>query len=228
LLHFRSLIGEYEHADVLRVVLARAARSARRTAHFDLDFPRQPQIESYWCYKHKRECRPVGRARHFLGRYALDTLARVKAFSQVRARGREAQVLHGDVRTVEWGGRFDGILTSPPYPGLIDYHEQHRYAYELLSLDDRREAEIGRAQRGTGRAAIADYADGIVAALTKAATTLRPGAPVLIVVNDRRGLYPDILDRAGLRLETRLRRHVNRRTGRRAGEFFEDVLVART
>jgi nitroreductase len=52
-------------------------------------------------------------------------------------------------------------------------------------------------------------------------------APVLIVVNDRRDLYPEILERAGLRLEERLRRHVNRRTGRRAGEFFEDVLVAR-
>jgi hypothetical protein len=50
---------------------------------------------------------------------------------------------------------------------------------------------------------------------------------VLVVVNDRRGLYPEILGRAGLRLEQRLRRHVNRRTGRRAGEYFEDVLVAR-
>jgi hypothetical protein len=28
-------------------------------------------------------------------------------------------------------------------------------------------------------------------------------------------------------LDERLRRHVNRRTGRRAGEFFEDILVAR-
>ena len=52
-------------------------------------------------------------------------------------------------------------------------------------------------------------------------------APVLIVVNDRRDLYPEILARAGLRLEERLRRHVNRRTGRRAGEYYEDVLVAR-
>jgi hypothetical protein len=51
---------------------------------------------------------------------------------------------------------------------------------------------------------------------------------VLIVVNDRRELYPEILARAGMRIESRLRRHVNRRTGRRSGEFFEDVLVART
>jgi hypothetical protein len=29
-------------------------------------------------------------------------------------------------------------------------------------------------------------------------------------------------------LEDRLKRHVNRRTGRRAGEFLEDVLVCRS
>jgi hypothetical protein len=57
--------------------------------------------------------------------------------------------------------------------------------------------------------------------------SLRPRAPVVIVVNDRRELYPEILERAGLAIETRYRRHVNRRTGRRAGEFFEDVIVAR-
>lgn len=227
LLFFRSLIDGYEHADVLRVVLARAARSARRTTHFDLDFPRVPQIEPYWCYKHRRECRPVERARHFLARYALDTLARVKAFAHVRARGREADVLHGDVRSIDWDARFDGIVTSPPYPGLIDYHEQHRYAYELLGLDDRRRDEVGRAERGTSRAALAEYVDGIAAALANAGGSLRKGAPVVIVVNDRRDLYPEILARAGLTLEDRYRRHVNRRTGRRAGEFFEDVLVAR-
>src|SRR6266513_4068016 len=93
---FRSFVDDYEHADVLRVVLARAARSARRTTHFDLDFPREPQLGAYWCHKHKRECRPVERAEHFLRRYALDTLARVKAFAQARARGHEATVHHGD------------------------------------------------------------------------------------------------------------------------------------
>ena len=35
LLHFRALVEGYEHGDVLRVVLARAARSARLTTHFD-------------------------------------------------------------------------------------------------------------------------------------------------------------------------------------------------
>ncbi|MDX6488030.1 MAG: hypothetical protein QOK13_645, partial [Gaiellaceae bacterium] len=185
------------------------------------------QIGPYWCHKHKRECRPVEHAEHFLRRYALDTLARVKTFAQLRKRGREATVHHGDVRGLEWGGLFDGIVTSPPYPGLIDYHEQHRYAYELLGLDDRRRDELGRAERGTSRAAMAEYVDGIVATLANARPYLRRRAPVVIVVNDRRDLYPEILERAGLRLEDRYRRHVNRRTGRRAGEFYEDVLVAR-
>jgi hypothetical protein len=227
LLAFRALVDEYEHADVLRVVLARAARSARRTTHFDLDFPRAPQLDPYWCHKHRRECRPVETASQFLRRYTLDTLARLREFSRVRARASTATVIHGDVREERLPRRFDGVLTSPPYPGLIDYHEQHRYAYELLGLDDRRELEVGAASAGTSRAALGAYSDGIVEALTRCAAGLKRGAPVLIVVNDRRDLYPEILERVGLRLEERLRRHVNRRTGRRAGEFFEDVLVAR-
>ena len=229
LLAFRELIGEYEHADVLRVILARAARSARRTTHFDLDFPRESQLEPYWCHKHKRICRPVERAEHFLRRYTLDTLARIKEFSRARARARrrEAEVFHGDARELVYRNRFDGVVTSPPYPGLIDYHEQHRYAYELLGLDDLRADELGAAERGTSGGALASYVEGVSAVLARAKAAARARAPVVIVVHDRRDLYPQILERAGLQLEERLRRHVNRRTGRRAGEFFEDILIAR-
>ena len=90
---FSERIDDYEHHDVLRVILARAARSARRTTHFDLDFPRAPQLEPYWCHKHKRECRPVESAKPFLRRYTLDTLARIKAFAKAareRPRGDRA------------------------------------------------------------------------------------------------------------------------------------------
>ena len=227
LLFWRDLVGDYEHADVLRVVLARAARSARRTTHFDLDFPVVPQLEPYWCYKHRRTCRPVETAHQFLRRYALDTVARIKEFARVRRRDVEAVVLHGDSRTLPLEGPFDALLTSPPYPGLIDYHEQHRYAYELLGLEQHRAEELGSAAGGTSRLALRDYADGVVATLDNTVPSLSDGAPILIVVNDRRDLYPAILERAGLTLVERLRRHVNRRTGRRAGEFFEDILVAR-
>jgi len=224
---FRGLIDGYEHADLLRIVLARAARSARRTPHFDLDFPRTPQVEPYWCHKHKRICRPIDRAEHFLRRYSLDTLARIKTFARVRARGKGADVFHANAEEIGYRGRFDGVVTSPPYPGLIDYHEQHRYAYELLGLDDRRDEELGAAAGGTSAGALSAYIEGVAAVLGRARGALRARAPIVIVVNDRRNLYPQILERAGLRLEDRLRRHVNRRTGRRAGEYFEDILVAR-
>ena len=163
----------------------------------------------------------------FLRRYTLDTLTRIEQFADVRDDERSATVLHGDSCEVEYAASFDGVLTSPPYPGLIDYHEQHQYAYELLGLDDRREREIGAAESGTSLASLEAYRAGIAAVLERCASALRPGAPILVVVNDRRDLYPDILARAGLRLEERRRRHVNRRTGRRAGEYYEDVLVAR-
>jgi DNA methylase len=225
LLRFRDLVDQVASADVMRVILARAARSARRTTHFDLDSPREPQVGEYWCYKHKRTCRPVETARQFLSRYTLDTLDRLETFAAVRTPERHARVVHGDARDERLDGRYDGVITSPPYPGLIDYHEQHRYAYELLGLDERRERELGRPAYGTGRAAIADYVEGVGSVLANARSALAPGARVCVVVNDRRGLYPDVLRRAGLELIDRHERHVNRRTGRRAGEYYESVLV---
>jgi hypothetical protein len=221
----RQLLAFRDHArsDVLRIVLSRAARSERRVAHFDLEAPSEPMTGQYWCHKHRRMCKPIDSANGFLRRYALDTLARIEAFAELRS-DRAAHVLHADARNVAYTDTFDGVITSPPYPGLIDYHEKHRYAYELLGLEERRDLELGTE---TTKAALEAYCDGIARALANAAEALAPGAPLLVVVNDRRSLYPEILERSGLRLERRLRRHVNRRTGRRAGEYFEDVLVAK-
>jgi hypothetical protein len=210
--------------DVAKVILSRAARSARLTTHFDLDFPGEPIREPYFCHKHKRTCRPVDEAAKFLARYTTDTVRRIREFAPIRTSCR-VEVLHADARLVELPMRPHGVITSPPYPGLIDYHEQHRYAYELLGLEDRGVAELGRAGRGASRGAVREYVHGMIDVLGNAARQLRPGAPVVIVVNDSRGLYPEILDAARLSLEQRLTRHVNRRTGRRAGQFFEDVLV---
>jgi len=226
LLDFRASLEGSSSTQVLRVVLARAARSARRTTHFDLDFPRTPQLEPYLCRKHRRVCRPVEEAQRFLLRYTRDTLARIEEFARVRT-GASATVLAGDARRLDLGGPFAGVVTSPPYPGLIDYHEQHRYAYELLGLPRHGADELGRPANGLGRAAIAAYVDGVSRVLTNARRALEARAPVCIVVNDRRDLYPEILRRAGLTLEDRLERHVNRRTGLRSGEYFESVLVCR-
>ena len=210
--------------DVAKVILSRAARSARLTAHYDLDFPTRPMRQPYFCHKHKRTCRPVDEAAKFLTRYTADTVRRIREFDDVRTKS-IVEVIHADSQTLDLPIPAHGIITSPPYPGLIDYHEQHRYAYELLGLEDRSETELGRAQRGTSRQALREYVEGMVAVFANASRQLPVGAPVVIVVNDSRGLFPDVLDNADLRLEQSLTRHVNRRTGRRAGQFFESVLV---
>ena len=212
--------------DVARVILSRAARSARLTTHFDLDFPREPVTDAYHCRKHKRECRPVTEAWKFLARYTTDTVQRIRAFAPLRT-DHEVQVLHADARSVRLDAGTTGVITSPPYPGLIDYHEQHRYAYELLRLPDRSRLEIGAAASGRSRPALARYVTSMRDVFATTARQLPGRSPVIVVVNDSHGLYPEILARAGLRLEERITRHVNRRTGRRAGEFFEDVLVCR-
>lgn len=212
--------------DVGDVVLSRAARSARLTTHFDLDFPRKPQTGEYYCHKHRRTCRPVGEANKFLRRYTDDTISRISQFAELKRRA-DVVVLHGDASDVALPKQPTGIITSPPYPGLIDYHEQHRYAYELLGLEDRRDAEFGAAARGRSRSAYRHYVDGMIAVFGNASSQMPIDAPVVIVVNDSQNLYPEILSRSGLALEERMTRHVNRRTGRRAGEFFEDILVCR-
>jgi DNA methylase len=229
LLAYRGAIANLDTPirSVGRVILSRSARSARQTMHFDLDFPRTPQLEPYWCHKHRRECRPVDEAFKFLRRYTQDTIRRLREFSKIRSEA-EVAVLHDDSREVDLPLKATGIITSPPYPGLIDYHEQHRYAYELLGLHDRRENEIGPASRGQSQAAVRAYVENMIAVLANARRQLPSRAPVIIVVNDSKNLYPEILERAGLFLGERLTRHVNRRTGRRAGEFFEDVLVCST
>jgi hypothetical protein len=227
LLAYRALLPGYPaSADAMRVLLSRAARSARLTAHHDLDFPSRPQTGPYACRKHRRTCAPTDQAAKFLRRYTQDTARRARAYAAQR-QDVEVHVLHADARKAGVGGPFDGIITSPPYPGRIDYHEQHRYAFELLDLPDLREVEIGAAAQGTSRAAIAAYVEDMAAVFANARTALRPGSPVVVVIDDARGLYQEILERAGLELQERRRRHVNRRTGRRAGEFFEDILIAR-
>lgn len=226
LLRYRRLIPDYEYQDVLKIILSRAARSARLTTHFDLDFPKMPQRDSYYCYKHKHTCRPTEDAAQFIRRYSYDTVKRIREFAAIRTEA-TVRVVHGDARYEEFP-RCDMILTSPPYVGLIDYHEQHRYGYELLGLNWQAEAEIGAATNGNSMAAKRAYVNGIVEAFENLKRSLSPGGRIVVVVNDKHDLYAEIRERLGFRLSLEVQRHVNRRTGRRADDFFESVLVWRT
>ncbi len=223
LLAYKALIGDYVYADVLKVILSRSARSSRLTTHYDLDFPTKPQNEPYQCHKHSRTCQPTHNARQFLVRYSHDTVRRIKEFSSLR-KPSHAQVVCGDSREITFPV-CDLVVTSPPYVGLIDYHEQHRYAYELLGLAQHTEAEIGSAARGNSQKAQKSYLDQIEEVFDNVKRSLSKGAHIVVVVHDRRTLYPEIAKRLGFKTETEIHRSVDRRTGRRSSEFYESVFV---
>ena len=223
LLAYREQINRFSFSEVMQIILARAARSARRVAHFDLDFPTEPVTEPYYCRKHKKICYPTEQALPFLKRYTGDTIRRIQTYVQLRTEA-EVSVVCGDSRQVEFPF-CDLVLTSPPYVGLIDYHEQHRYAYELLGLADRRQAEIGPACQGKSKAAQAAYVEGITDVLDNVSRKVVAGGTIVVVVHDRYQLYPGIGKKLGLSPEVILRRQVNRRTGRRATNFYENIYI---
>ncbi|MCX6830093.1 MAG: class I SAM-dependent methyltransferase [candidate division Zixibacteria bacterium] len=222
LLCYLYLIKDYTYQDLLKIVLCRSARSARLVTHFDLDFPKKPQTEPYFCLKHSRNCQPVNEAYKFLSRYTIDTLARMKAFAKIRTSA-TTEIIHGDSREVKLPKGIDMVFTSPPYVGLIDYHEQHRYAYELLGLENNEKREIGAAKGGQSEDARKKYIGGINAVLAHTRDYMSRNAIMVIIVNDKYALYQP--EAVGFKSIGRVERHVNRRTGRRNGAFYESILI---
>jgi len=225
LVTYRAFIPNYEDQDLLKVILSRSARSARLTTHFDLDFPKAPQTEPYWCYKHGRTCAPTTTAFQFLKRYSLDTIKRSEEFIERRTNA-TVSVNHSDSRSAKIPA-IDGVITSPPYVGLIDYHVQHRYAYELLGLKDWREKEIGAAKQGSSQKAQRAYQQSIAEGFQNALHSMPHGGYLIVVAGDKHNLYDEISRLCEVDVEAILQRHVNRRTGRRSSEFYESVFIWR-
>lgn len=228
LLCYKNIIekGEYEYKDVLKIILSKSARSARQVPHYELDWATEPVKEPYYCYKHRRTCFPTNEAFKFIRRYSNEVLNRITEFSKVR-KNREVCIIHGDSRVVDLGKEIDGIFTSPPYCGLIDYHAQHEYIYQLLNLKDLREKEIGPKVKGKNAQSREEYKAGISTVFENCNKFLKPDGRVIIVVNDQLNLYPEIIERSGLVEEDRVSRGVDRRTGRRATGFTEDIIICK-
>ena len=225
LLSYRDAIRNYEYQDILKTILSRSARSARLTTHFDLDFPKAPQTEKYWCYKHSRDCSPTTQAFKFLRRYSLDTLRRIEEFNYRRTDA-FTYVRHGDSRQ-SLIPPVDGVITSPPYVGLINYHEQHAYAYHLLGLEERQESEIGAASNGSSAKAQEQYQQDICLVFSRMIERMSPGGRIIVVAGDKANIYPQVAKAIDVEVEAILKRHVNRRTGRRSNEFYESVFIWR-
>ncbi len=224
LLFYKSIINDYTYKDVMKIILSRAARSARMIPHYELARPKEPVTEPYWCKKHKRICEPVREAYKFFHRYTKDTLDRIIEFNRLRTDAK-INIIQGDTRYVRLPEdyEFDGIFTSPPYIGVIDYHEQHRYAYELLDIPRFDEHEIGPASKGQSKKAQQEYFEDMVKALSNILRYIKKGSNVFIVANDKFNLYQTIGETVGLKLIDVYNRPVLMRTERTGKTYYESI-----
>ncbi len=182
-------------------------------------------------------CSPVTTILPRLKFYTSDTVRRIAEFDSLRKQA-EALVIEGDARTIKLQRemsasnefateKVSGVITSPPYVGQIDYHEQHRYAYELLGIDRRDELEIGPKTKGKGALAQREYVKSIVKVLENISPAMAPRASILLVANDKLGLYPGIFEDVGMRVEVTFERPVEDRTERDKRPYSETVFLAR-
>ncbi|MCD6237063.1 MAG: hypothetical protein J7K13_03820 [Thermoplasmata archaeon] len=221
--YYKSLISNYTYQDVLKVILSRAARSSRQIPHYDLARPKKPVKERYWCIKHKRYCDPIDNAIKFINRYSWDTIRRIKEFDSLRTDA-PMTLIQGDARKVElhlWK-EIDGVFTSPPYLGLIDYHDQHRYAFDLFNFRKHPEAEIG-SPNGNRNNKKEKYKEDIGRVFSNITRYLKPGAKIFVVVNDKHNLYPEIGKECGFRFVDIFHRPVLMRTERDNNKFSESI-----
>jgi hypothetical protein len=121
--------------------------------------------------------------------------------------------------------RITGIFTSPPYLGQLDYHEQHAYAYELFGIERKDELEIGAAFKGENKKAQEQYIEDISQVLKNLLKYMVANPIIIIVANDKFGLYPEIARRSGLKILEEFKRPVLNRTSRDKNPYYESIFV---
>ena len=213
--------------NVLLLILSRTIRSCRATRHFDLATLKEPKFYPYYCWKHKKVCKPVFSIKSWFNRYSKDTVSRIHEFNNLRSTAQHA-ILNGDARTVNViseasrqnidlsvvlkNKKISGIFTSPPYVGQINYHEQHAYAFDLFGIERNDNLEIGPMYKGQGVAAKKEYVDGIASVLINCKKYLAKNADIFLVANDKHNLYPDIAEHSKLTIVNSFKRPVLNRT----------------
>jgi DNA modification methylase len=234
MLYYRRLIPHYEYQDLLRVILSRAVRSSRLIPHYDLATPKAPLPvgKEYWCRKHNRYCVPIDNCITKIHAYSGDTIRRIAEFDQLRS-NKSVTIIQGDSRNFSLEDEIskspianrliDGIFTSPPYVGQIDYHDQHIYAYELFGFPRQDNNEIGPKFKGKSKQAQGEYVIGISAVLRNVGKLLKDDAKIFIVANDRFHLYPEIARLSGLKIIDQFNRAVTKRTEQGDDPYQETI-----
>jgi len=224
---------------VLAVILSRTVRSCRATTHADLGTLKEPVTTTYYCKKHGKICKPIFSIMRWWQTYTLDTLNRFRDFDKLKTETLQF-CLAGDSRTIDIyeeikkknlelaeilsKQKIKGIFSSPPYVGLIDYHEQHAYAYEIFGFERRDQLEIGPLFKGQNGEAQRSYTQGIANVLSNCKKYLQNDYEVFLVANDKFNLYPKIAELSNMKIVNRFKRPVLNRVEKDRGTAYAETI----
>jgi len=235
-------IKKIENKDIkklLAIILSRTARSCRATTHADLATLKKPVTTTYYCKKHGKICKPLFSIKSWWQRYTIDTLNRFKEFERIRTHTYQI-CLTGDSRAIDinkeikkknkkfaellQNKKIKGIFSSPPYVGLIDYHEQHAYAYDIFGFKRKDELEIGPMYKGKGKDARDSYTKGIAESLINFRKYLQKDYDIFLVANDKFNLYPKIAEIANMKIVNKFKRPVLNRVEKDRSNAFSEII----
>jgi len=228
-----------ELRDVLSIIISRTVRSCRATTHADLATLKNPVTTTYYCRKHGKICKPIFSLNNWWKFYSQDTVKRLSDFNKIRTDTFQFCIT-GDSRSINLFDEVEkiskdfseilkqrqirGIFSSPPYLGLIDYHEQHAYAYELFNQKRNDDLEIGSLSQGQGREAKDLYIKGISEVLINSKKFLQSEYDVFLVANDKYHLYPRIAEIANMKIVNQFKRPVLNRVEKDRNTTFSETI----
>lgn len=232
-------VNDQDVKRVLTIILSRTIRSCRATTHADLGTLKQPIISPYYCRKHSKICKPLFTIKGWWERYAKDTLNRLEEFKKLRTKTFQL-CLTGDGRDIDiykeikkknitfWKFlkkiKIKGIFSSPPYFGLINYHEQHAYSYELFKFKREDELEIGSLFKGQNKKSRDFYVREIAKVLKNCKKYLQKDYDVFLVANDKFNLYPSISKLAGMKIVNHFKRPVLNRVEKDRSNAYSETI----
>ncbi|MBC8179885.1 site-specific DNA-methyltransferase [candidate division KSB1 bacterium] len=224
---------------ILAIILSRAVRSCRATTHADLATLKKPITTTYYCKKHGKMCKPIFSIKGWWQRYTKDTLNRLLEFDRLRTETFQV-CLTGDSRTIDiyeeikrkkpefaellWRRKIKGIFSSPPYVGLIDYHEQHAYAYEIFGFERKDELEIGPLYKGQGKEARDSYIKSIAESLKNCKKCFQKDYDIFLVANDKFNIYPEIARLAEMKIVNQFKRPVLNRVEKDRSNAYAEII----
>ncbi len=223
---------------IISIILSRTIRSCRATTHADLATLMEPITSTYYCSKHGKICKPLFSILKWWLTYSKDTVNRLLQYSGIKTSAFQV-CLTGDSRIINIIKELEkknpvfaklvrkqnikGIFSSPPYVGLIDYHEQHAYAYDLFGFKRKDELEIGSLCNGQGKVAKESYINGIADVLINCKQYFVEDYNVFLVANDKFNMYPVIAEKSNMKIVNQFKRPVLNRTEKDKGAYSEII-----